>query len=72
MNMSFGQILQDLQGAFVHSTGYIKKDSLQIRQHVQERLAETNCKRILAVTPGLILIAVIFLQSLRGWFISMT
>lgn len=51
MNMSFGQILQDLQCAFVHSTGYIKKDSLQIRQHVQERLAETNCKRILAVAP---------------------
>lgn len=64
--------MQDLQGAFVHSTGYIKKDSLQIRQHVQERLAETNCKRILAIAPGLILIAVIFLQSLRGWFISMT
>lgn len=58
--------MQDLQGAFVHSTGYIKKDSLQIRQHVQERLAETNCKRILAVAPGLILIAVYNMISLNA------
>ncbi len=66
MRKSLSQIMGDLQGAFVHSTGYIRRDSLKIRKQVQEKLAETNCKRILAVAPGLILIAVYNMASLNS------
>lgn len=66
MRKSAGQILRDLQGAFVHSTGYIRRDSLKIRKQVQEKLAETNCKRILAVSPVLILIVVYNIVSLNS------
>lgn len=66
MRKSVGQIVRDLQGAFVHSTGYIRRDSLKIRKQVQEKLAETNCMRILAVAPVLILIAVYNIVSLNS------
>lgn len=47
MKIYLHQMIQDLKNAFIYSSGYIKKDSVEIKKRIQENMALTNCKRII-------------------------
>ncbi len=48
-------IFYELIGSVRFSTAYLKRDSVEIRQRVQEDLARINCCRILVMLPVLLL-----------------
>lgn len=61
------QLIQDLKGAFVYSSGFIKRDSNEIRQRIQQQRALTNCKRILALMPVFIIMDIYALVKFVMW-----
>lgn len=66
-------IIKDLKEAFVFPSSYIDRESNDIRQCILGRKAETNCKRILVMTPvflgiGIFHMAELFLKSRQTTF----
>lgn len=45
------EIVKDIKNAFVFTTGFIRRDSIDIRRHIERSRAEMNCKRILGILP---------------------
>lgn len=66
MKRCIGEIAKDLKNAFVFTDSYVNRDSSDIRQHIEGSMAETNCKRILAMIPIFLVIDIIQVAMLFG------
>lgn len=66
MERHIGEIIKDLKNAFVFTDGYVNRDSGDIRRRIEGGMAETNCKRILAMIPVFLVIDIIQMAMLLG------
>lgn len=64
MKRNIEEIVKDIKDAFVFTSGFVSRDSGDIREHIEGNMAQINCKRILAMLPVFLVLDVIQAVSL--------